>query len=259
MLWNMLDQGKSLGLAFTTHLFKTLKKLTAKSWKAGQRRCGLSSEHGHRVQPFSSTVTHHHLTRTELSDYFKNTRVPITTFCGAPIIYRQLVGRGSDAFVGKFPRALKHCTSAGENLASRVIMDWHEMTDLIVYNGFGQTETSILCGSYPSMTLKMDSMAMPLPGVPLEILNNEGETAAPFEEGAIAVNVSEGSEFCGIFEGYILEDGSVSRPTVTDEDGQIWYMTGDRAHSDEYGYFFYKGRGDDVIILPAIGLASLHH
>lgn len=89
---------------------------------------------------------------------------PITTFCGVPIIYRQLAGRGSDAFVGKFPKALKHCTSAGENLASRVIMDW-----------------------------------------------------------------------------------------------QIWYMTGDRAHSDEYGYFFYKGRGDDVIILPAIGLASLHH
>jgi medium-chain acyl-CoA synthetase len=173
---------------------------------------------------------------------------PITTFCGAPIIYRQLVGSGSDAFARKPPKALKHCTSAGENLASRVIMDWHEMTGLIVYNGFGQTETSILCGSFPSMSPKKDSMGIPLPGVPLEILNDEGQIAAPFEEGDIAVNVSEDSEFRGIFEGYILDDGSVSRPTVTDEDGQIWYLTGDRAHSDEYGYFYYKGRGDDVII-----------
>ncbi|KAF9885186.1 hypothetical protein FE257_000637 [Aspergillus nanangensis] len=173
---------------------------------------------------------------------------PITTFCAAPAIYRQLVtDESKQHFAATPPKALEHCTSAGENLESHAILEWYEMTDgLIIWNGFGQTETSILSGNYPGIEPKVGSMGKPLPGVPLYILNKERQIAHPFEEGDVAVRISD--EFHGIFEGYVHDDGSVVRPLVQGSAGQPWYITGDRAHCDEDGYLWYKGRADDVII-----------
>ncbi|KAE8390879.1 acyl-coenzyme A synthetase ACSM3 [Aspergillus alliaceus] len=178
---------------------------------------------------------------------------PITTFCAAPTIYRQLVsGESKRVFVAHEPLALEHCVSAGESLAPHVIREWYDMTDgLMIYDGFGQSETSILCGNYSTIQFRQGSMGKPFPGVPLYILNEKRQVAHPFEEGDIAIRVpklTDPSTFLGLFKGYLQGDGSVVRPTVRDAEGQDWYLTGDRAHRDDEGYFWYKGRGDDIII-----------
>ena len=38
------------------------------------------------------------------------------------------------------------------------------------------------------------------------------------------------------------------RGDPADPAGQVWYITGDRAHMDGDGYFWFVGRADDVII-----------
>ncbi|RAK76580.1 acyl-coenzyme A synthetase ACSM5 [Aspergillus fijiensis CBS 313.89] len=186
---------------------------------------------------------------------------PITTFCTAPAVYRLMVrGELAQKFVDQPPRALEHCTSAGENLEAQVILKWAENTDgIVIRDGFGQTETSILCGNSPAITPKLGSMGKPLPGVPLAILNANRRLAHPFEEGDIAVRVFSTSapihqqacrpqtSFLGLFDGYIQSDGSTRRPLVTDDEGTSWYVTGDRAYHDDEGYLWYVGRGDDVI------------
>ena len=177
----------------------------------------------------------------------------INTLCAAPAIFRMLVmDESKQAFAEKPPRSLEHSTSAGESLPTYINLAWYEITDgVMTANGYGQSETSILCGNYEPVPFRQGSMGKPLPEVPLFILNDDRYPVAADEEGEIAVllpNEGENPSFWGVFQGYVNEDGSVAVPVVTNKDGQRWYLTGDRAWHDEDGYYWYKGRADDVII-----------
>jgi medium-chain acyl-CoA synthetase len=180
----------------------------------------------------------------------------IHTFCAAPSVYRQLVSTESQQIFRQYPpKVLQHCVSAGESLEARVILLWHELTEgLMIWDGYGQSETTILCANYASIPRRQGSMGKPLPGVPLYVMDEHGEIAAPYEEGDIAIKLDEAFDedpserFWGLFDGYLQDDGSCSRPEYEGEDGSRWYITGDRGHVDEDGYFWYKGRSDDIII-----------
>ena len=62
--------------------------------------------------------------------------------------------------------ALRHCTSAGEPLNPEVIRAWKEGTGgLTVYDGYGQSETTVLVANYRSMPVRPGSMGKPVPGL----------------------------------------------------------------------------------------------
>ena len=96
-------------------------------------------------------------------------------------------------------------------------------------------------------------MGKPAPGVPLYIVTTSGEEAAAGDEGDIAVLLRDengDSGFLGIFDGYIQNDNTCIRNEKTfTVDGKVrtWYFTGDKASRDVDGYFWFTGRGDDVI------------
>ncbi|CAI9628790.1 unnamed protein product [Alternaria burnsii] len=181
-------------------------------------------------------------------------RYPITTLCAAPLIFRQLVSPElEDHFKRNPPAALAHCTTAGEALNAIVTQRWRQLTGLDIYEGYGQTETALLCANLKGSTIRPGSMGKPAPGVPLRIITATGAEAAHNEEGDIAVLLSDrkgSSNFFGIFDGYVQEDNTCTRNerTVT-VDGEVksYYLTGDRATRDQDGYFWFVGRADDVI------------
>jgi acyl-coenzyme A synthetase/AMP-(fatty) acid ligase len=92
-------------------------------------------------------------------------------------------------------------------------------------------------------------MGRPSPCVPLHVIDEHGSEAAQDTEGDIAlkVDLSENSNFFGIFDGYVGENGELDRRLRTDQQGGNWYLTGDRATRDKDGYFWFVGRSDDVI------------
>lgn len=166
-------------------------------------------------------------------------RFPITTMCGAPTIYRMLVQQDLSDFQ---PPSLRHCVAAGEPLNPEVIDTWRETTGITVRDGYGQTETVLLCGNFPSMDIKAGSMGKPAPGFDLAVVDHDGEVVAPNQEGDIAVRVRP-QRPVGLFKEY---RGAASATQATFRGD--WYITGDRAFVDEDGYFWFVGRTDDVII-----------
>jgi acyl-coenzyme A synthetase/AMP-(fatty) acid ligase len=166
-------------------------------------------------------------------------RYPISTLCGAPTIYRMLVLE--DLAKYRFT-TLRHCVGAGEPLNPEVIETWKRFTGLTIRDGYGQTETAILCGSFPCLAPRHGSMGKPAPGVELRVLRNDGSVALPREEGDIAVRVKPLPPQ-GLFKEY-RNDAAKSAASL---DGE-WYLTGDRAYVDEDGYFWFVGRADDVIL-----------
>ena len=167
----------------------------------------------------------------------------ITSFCAPPTLYRTLVQaelRGDD-----YP-ALRHCTSAGEPLNPEVIDAWRRGMDLVIYDGYGQTETSIMVGNYRCVPVRPGSMGRPAPGWEVEVLDQADRPAAPGVVGNIAVKIDPDNPPLGFFAGYYRNEQATAE---TRRHG--WYFTGDRAARDAEGYLWFEGRDDDVITSSA--------
>jgi acetyl-CoA synthetase len=170
----------------------------------------------------------------------------ITSFCAPPTLYRLLVQ-------GDFARhdlsALRHCTSAGEPLNPEVIRAWAAGTGgLAVYDGYGQTETCCVVANFRTVPVRPGSMGRPMPGWEVTVVDDDG---APVEAGEVAnVVVRSGRDGSprpvGLFDGYVGDEAA----TAGAFRGR-WYFTGDKAAVDEDGYFWFEGRGDDVITSAA--------
>ncbi len=165
-------------------------------------------------------------------------RYPITTFCGAPTIYRMLVLQDLRAYA--FPH-LRHVVGAGEPLNPEVIETWQATTGLTIRDGYGQTESVLLCASFPCLTPRFGSMGKPSPGIDLAVIDEAGAPLPAGREGDVAVRV-EPHWPPGLFKEY---RGDEERTRKSFRHG--WYLTGDRAYVDADGYFWFVGRADDVI------------
>ena len=164
---------------------------------------------------------------------------PVTTMCGAPTIYRMLVLQDLSKF--KFPH-LRHCVGAGEPLNPEIIEVWKEATGCTIRDGYGQTETVCLCGSFRCIEPRFGSMGKPSPGIDLAVIDENGEKLPPNTEGDIAVRIKP-ERPVGLFKEYWNDPGRTAATVRGD-----WYLTGDRAYVDEDGYFWFVGRADDVIL-----------
>lgn len=179
---------------------------------------------------------------------------PITTLCAAPLAYRQLVLRQCREYhIKNPPQALSHCTAAGEALNDEVIRQWRKFTGIEIHDGYGQTESILLCGNFSGCPIRPGSMGKPAPNVPLHVINSDGADALVGEEGDIAVLIDGTAgqdDFFGLFDGYVNDDKSLTRrEKLFTRNGvtRNYYITGDKAKRDKDGYFWFVGRNDDVI------------
>jgi len=166
-------------------------------------------------------------------------KYPVTVMCGAPTIYRMLVLQPLSDY--KFP-TLRHCVGAGEPLNPEIIEVWKKATGCTIRDGYGQTETVCLCGSFPCIEPRFGSMGKPTPGFDLQVIDDNGNIVPPNTEGDIAIRVKPNRPL-GLFKEYWKEPERTAAAFKGD-----WYLTGDRAYRDEDGYFWFVGRADDVIL-----------
>ncbi len=162
----------------------------------------------------------------------------VTVFCGPPTVYRMLILEDLKQYDYS---TLRECTSAGEPLNPEVIKVWHDCTGKTIREGYGQTETTMIVGTYPFLTVKPGSMGLPAPDLAIDILDEDHHPVHQGEVGYISLQVNS-AKAAGIFEGY-LEDPAENEKVFQ----QGWYSTGDKAYKDKDGYFYFVGRGDDII------------
>jgi len=170
-------------------------------------------------------------------------KYPISTLCAPPTAYRMMVLDEPMAYMKAHPpKALRHCVGAGEPLNPEVIKVWEEATGMTIRDGYGQTETVLLCANFPPLAVKPGSMGKPSPGFEVSVIDHDGSELPPNKEGDIAVRVKPNRP-TWMFKEYWRNPEATQACLRGD-----WYITGDRAYKDEDGYFWFVGRADDVII-----------
>ncbi len=191
----------------------------------------------------ASIFVHYSSAKFQPDDVLKHlTDFPITSLCAAPTIYRYLVQLDLSDFR---PVALRQCVAAGEPLNPEVIATWSRSTGLTIRDGYGQTESVVLCANFPGIEVRAGSMGLPTPGIDLAVIDEAGGRLPPGQIGALAARV-EPQRPLGLFAEYWRNSPATA---ASFHDG--WYVTGDCAYTDEDGYFWFVGRADDVITSSA--------
>ena len=161
----------------------------------------------------------------------------VNVLCCTPTEYR-IMAKVEDLSVYNLSE-LHSAVSAGEPLNREVIETFRREFDLEVRDGYGQTENTLLVGTMKGMEARPGSMGKPTPGNQVEVINEFGEICSAGEVGDIAVHVDTPA----LFKSYLKDPERTSMQFRGD-----YYITGDKASKDEDGYFWFEGRGDDIII-----------
>jgi acetyl-CoA synthetase len=146
----------------------------------------------------------------------------VNVLCMAPTEYRVIAKR---ATLSPLP-ALRSLVAAGEALNPEVLRAFRDDTGLEIRDGYGQTETGQLTAMPIGEPARPASMGLPLPGVSLQVRDDELVLADPTTDPTF-------------FVGYL--DGQAAPADAP------WH-TGDRVKQDADGYLYFVGRTDDVII-----------
>lgn len=161
---------------------------------------------------------------------------PISLLCATPTEYR-LMAKVPD--LDRYHLHLRSACSAGEPLNREVIDTFRRQFGITVRDGYGQTENTLLVGTFQGLEVRPGSMGKPFPGTPVAIVDDEGHELPAGEVGHIAVHRS----FPALFKGYLDDPERTARAFRGD-----WYITGDKGRMDEDGYVWFEGRADDIII-----------
>jgi long-chain acyl-CoA synthetase len=160
----------------------------------------------------------------------------VTVFEGVPTMYSAIL-HVEDR--GRFDvSTLRVCISGGSAMPVEVMRSFESAFGCVILEGYGLSETSPVASfNHPGAERKPGSIGVPVAGVELRLVDNDGVQSGPGEIGEIEIR------------GENLMKGYWRRPEATAEavsDG--WFHTGDLATVDEDGYYFIVDRKKDLII-----------
>ncbi|MCP4363727.1 MAG: acetate--CoA ligase [Planctomycetes bacterium] len=168
-------------------------------------------------------------------------RYGVTVWYTAPTALRMLMRAGNEPVKKCDLSSLRYICSVGEPLNPEVIRWGMEVYGLCIHDTWWQTETgAIMITNYASMPVRPGSMGRPFPGVKAAIIDAQGRELPPGSSGILALRPGWPSMMRSIWRDKERYDDYFK---VSD-----WYTTGDTAHMDTDGYFWFIGRADDVIM-----------
>ncbi|MWV44283.1 AMP-binding protein [Paenibacillus sp. HJL G12] len=134
---------------------------------------------------------------------------------------------------------LRCAVSAGEPLNQEVIEIFKRHFDITIRDGYGQTESTLIIATLKDMPARPGSMGKSIaPGI-VEVIDEDGQPLPAGVVGDIAVHLS----MPALFKTYYKDPERKENCSHGE-----YFVTGDRARKDEDGYFWFEGRGDDIII-----------
>jgi long-chain acyl-CoA synthetase len=174
-------------------------------------------------------------------------RERITFFVAVPTVYNILSRKRMPFFfkyLFKFLVSIKACISGASALPPETIHAFEDRFSLPLIEGYGLTEASPVVSVNPLEGMrKPSSVGLPLPGVEVEVIGDDGEKVSAGEIGELKVSGPN------IMKGYFNREEETAEVLK-----EGWLHTGDMARIDEDGYLFIVDRKKDLIIIDGMNV-----
>ena len=167
----------------------------------------------------------------------------VSLLAGAPTLFAALTAAGEG-----HERALEGvrlCVSGASALDGEVAREFEARFGKPLWQGYGLTEASpVVTSSVIGGVAKPGSVGVPVPGVEVRIVDEDGEDAFVGDSGELWVRGAN------VFAGY-WEDPEATAAVLV-EGG--WLRTGDVAVADDDGYIYLVDRSKDLIIVSGFNV-----
>ncbi|NVN89335.1 MAG: AMP-binding protein [Desulfuromonadales bacterium] len=163
----------------------------------------------------------------------------ITVLYSAPTALRMLMREDAGLYAGFDLKALRHICSVGEPLNPEVIHWARRTIDKEVYDTWFQTETgAIMIANRPGLEIRPGSMGVPVAGIEPAIIADDGSIILDGAPGNLCIQAGWASMFTTYLNNPEIYASRIRAG---------YYYTGDTAYRDADGYYWFRGRSDDVI------------
>lgn len=142
--------------------------------------------------------------------------------------------------------SIRHCVSAGEALPKVIFDRWLAQFNLEILDGIGSTEILHIFISNMPGQVKAGSTGMIVSGYEAKIVDADGSIVPDGEVGTLMI---KGDSIAA----YYWNKHEKTKETFKGE----WINTGDKYCQDEDGYYWYVGRGDDMIKAGGIWVSPI--
>ncbi|MCD6671974.1 MAG: malonyl-CoA synthase [Burkholderiaceae bacterium] len=159
-----------------------------------------------------------------------------TVFMGVPTMYVRLLD--DERFDARATRNMRLFVSGSAPLLPETFRRFEERTGQRILERYGMSETAMLTSNPYDGERVAGTVGLPLPGVELRVVDEQGASCGIGDIGAIQVRGPN------VFRGYWRMPGK-TREEFTD-DG--FFRTGDMGSWDANGYLSIVGRSKDLII-----------
>jgi acetyl-CoA synthetase len=176
----------------------------------------------------------------------------VTVWYTAPTALRMLMRAGAEVAHEYDLSSLRFIASVGEPLNPEVVLWGQEAFGMPVHDNWWQTETGgIMIANYRSMEVRPGSMGRPLPGIEAAVARrDEDDRPVLASDGTLELIDEPGEQgelvlrpgWPSMFRDYLGENERYRKCFAGG-----WYLTGDLVRRDADGYYWFVGRGDDVI------------
>jgi len=168
-----------------------------------------------------------------------------TVFFGVPTLYANMLQvKGAEK---KYDlSSLRICASAGEALPKNIYFEWKQRFGLDILDGIGSTELMHIFISNRPGDVKPGSSGKIVPGYTARIVDDMGNEVSDDELGNLQV---KGESMAAFY--YRQHDKS--KNSMLGE----WFNTGDKYYRDHEGYYYYCGRGDDMLKVGGIWVSPI--
>jgi benzoate-CoA ligase family protein len=158
-----------------------------------------------------------------------------TVFYGLPTLYTSLT-KAEGADKTDFT-SLRLALSAAEVLSSEVFNGWKKLTGLEIVEGLGSTEVLHIYLSNRTEKKKLGAAGVRVPGYEIALRDSDGHEVGDGVEGILWVRGDSNTP---------LYWNRPDKSAETIREGG-WIYTGDRFVRDADGFYFFRGRADDLV------------
>ncbi|HJX04072.1 MAG TPA: benzoate-CoA ligase family protein [Dehalococcoidia bacterium] len=168
-----------------------------------------------------------------------------TIFFGVPTLYANML-QTKDAEKKYNLSSLRCCVSAGEALPKEIFHRWKEKFGIEILDGIGSTELLHIFISNRPGEAKPGSSGKLVPGFSARIVDDMGQDLPDGKVGTLWVKGESTAAF------YYRHHEKTQKSMLGE-----WFNTGDKYYRDSEGYYYYCGRGDDMLKVGGIWVSPI--